>query len=76
MIISYTLIFDQIFLVMSIEHSRMTNAEKSEVRKKWIDSWNTFCHWIIDEYSAKYPATGLSPKRNTAKLLPEQNQHE
>jgi hypothetical protein len=46
----------------SIEHSCMTNAEKSEVKRKWFDSWNVFCQWIVDEYGAKYSATRPSPK--------------
>ena len=42
----------------SLEHSCMTPSEKSHVKKKWIDSWNEFCQWIIDEYGDKYaPAT-------------------
>jgi adenosine deaminase CECR1 len=41
----------------SIEHSCMADAEKSEVKKKWLDLWNVFCQWIVDEYGAKYPAS-------------------
>jgi len=41
----------------SIEHSCMTNAEKSEVKKKWLDLWNVFCQWIVDEYGSKYSAS-------------------
>ena len=35
----------------------MTNAEKSEVKKKWLDLWNVFCQWIVDEYGSKYSAS-------------------
>jgi hypothetical protein len=33
----------------------MTPSEKSQIKKKWLDSWGAFCQWIIDEYGSKYP---------------------
>jgi len=41
----------------SLEHSCMTPSEKSQVKKKWLESWDKFCQWIIDEYGSKYLAT-------------------
>jgi hypothetical protein len=52
----------------SIEHSCMTNVEKSEVKEKWLDSWNAFCQWITDEYGAKYPATRPVTWANTGMI--------
>ena len=41
----------------NLEHSCMNTLEKFQTKKRWLDSWNEFCQWIINEYDRKYPST-------------------
>src|SRR5579871_2684332 len=45
----------------SIEHSCMNPLQKFQVKKKWLELWNEFCQWIINEYGGKYPPTSRFP---------------
>lgn len=34
----------------SLEHSRMSEAEHADARKKWEELWNEFLDWMIGTY--------------------------
>ena len=34
----------------SLEHSRMSDDERAEVKKKWQDRWDEFLRWMNTKY--------------------------